>query len=179
MSSKSLGLDPAWGSSAFGIVLTEFVDGIVRILYADEFHKADYADMLRRVYDLMSKYEVDKVYCDGANPSFIRSLKLEIGEDPDYDEVIARYKAEGLGDATRTMKIVPVNFKSEHRAMLAHTKLVLEDSGGRLAINPKFEKLLTSLRTAVDNEGVLDKELTSYNDLLDGLRLSLKYYQFS
>jgi hypothetical protein len=29
---------------------------------------------------LMSKYNVDKVYIDGANPSFIRSLKLQIGE---------------------------------------------------------------------------------------------------
>src|SRR5918911_602403 len=29
--SKSMGIDPAWGSSAFGIVVTQFVDGIVQI----------------------------------------------------------------------------------------------------------------------------------------------------
>ncbi len=29
-----------------------------------------------------------------------------------------------------------------------------------------FDKLTTSLRTAVDNEGSLDKEATSYNDIL-------------
>jgi hypothetical protein len=45
----------------------------------------------------MRKYNVDKVYIDGANPSFIRSLKLQIGEDPDYDKVIDRYKSEKLG----------------------------------------------------------------------------------
>jgi hypothetical protein len=50
----------------------------------------------------MSKYDIDSVYVDGANPSFIKSLKLQIGEDPDYDKVIARYKTEGLGDATKT-----------------------------------------------------------------------------
>jgi hypothetical protein len=46
----------------------------------------------------MSKYDVNKVYIDGANPSFIKSLKLQIGEDPDYDKVIARYRSDKLGD---------------------------------------------------------------------------------
>ncbi|MFL6434250.1 MAG: hypothetical protein ACJ71O_11015, partial [Nitrososphaeraceae archaeon] len=31
----------------------------------------------------------------------------------------------------------------------------------------KFDKLITSLRTAVDNDGTLDKEGTSYNDIFD------------
>ena len=47
------------------------------------------------VYELMSKYNVDSVYVDGANPSFIKSLKLQIGEDADYDKVITRYRTEG------------------------------------------------------------------------------------
>jgi hypothetical protein len=46
------------------------------------------------LYRLMSKYNIDKVYIDGANPSFIRSLKLQIGEEADYDKVIARYRSE-------------------------------------------------------------------------------------
>jgi hypothetical protein len=37
-----------------------------------------------------------------------------------------------------------------------------------LSINPRFKKLITSLRTAVEiGEGVLDKEATSHDDLLD------------
>jgi hypothetical protein len=36
----------------------------------------------------------------------IKSLKLQIGEEADYDKVIARYKSEGLGDSwTKDMKI--------------------------------------------------------------------------
>jgi hypothetical protein len=107
----------------------------------------------------MVKYNVDKVYIDGANPSFIKSLKLQIGEDADYDKVIARYRSEGLGDSwSQNMKIVLVNFKSQHKAMLGHCKMILENDGGRIAINPdKFDKLITALRTAVDNDGVLDK----------------------
>jgi hypothetical protein len=76
----------------------------------------------------------------------------------------------------RSWKIVPVNFNQEHRQMLMHSKMILEK--GYLVINPKFNKLITSLRTAVDNEGVLDKESTSFNDILDALRLSLKNVEF-
>ena len=137
--------------------------------------------MLSLVYGLISKYQVDSVYIDGANPSFIRSLKLQIGEDPDYDKIIARYRSEGLGDNWgEYMKIIPVNFNKEHKAMLGHCKMIFEsEGGGRIAINPdKFDKLITALRTAVDNDGVLDKEATSYNDIFDAFRLALKFYHF-
>jgi hypothetical protein len=174
-----MGIDPAYGSSAFGIVVTQFEDGIVQIMHAEEYHRPDYNETLSLVYGLMSKYNVDSVYIDGANPSFIKSLKLQIGEDADYDKVIARYRSEGLGDATKDMRIVPVNFNSEHKAMLGHCKMILEDEGGRIAINPDgFDKLITALRTAVDNDGVLDKEATSCNDIFDAFRLALKFYHF-
>jgi hypothetical protein len=177
--SKSMGIDPAWGSSAFGIVVTQWVDNHIQILHAEEYHRPDYNEMLSVVYGLMSKYSVDKVYIDGANPSFIKSLKIQIGEDADYDKVIARYRSEKLGDGTKDMRIVPINFNLEHKAMLGHCKMILENEGGRIAINPdRFDKLITSLRTAVDNDGVLDKEATSYNDVFDAFRLALKFYRF-
>ena len=135
--------------------------------------------MLSVVYGLMTKYNVDKVYIDGANTSFIKSLKLQIGEDADYDKVIARDRSEGLGDGTQDMKILPVNFNKEHKAMLGHCKMILEDDRGKIAINPdRFDKLITSLRTAVDNDGTLDKETTSYNDIFDAFRLALKFYRY-
>jgi hypothetical protein len=136
--------------------------------------------MLSVVYKLMSKYRVDKVYIDGSNPSFIRSLKLQIGEEADYDKVIARYRTEGFGDdaALKDMKIVPVNFGKEHKSMLGHCKMILENEPRKIAINPKFDKLITSVRTAVDTDGTLDKEATSYNDIFDAFRLALKFYRF-
>ena len=46
----------------------------------------------------MSEFELskknNKIYVDGANPSFIKSLKLQLGEDPDYDKAIAYYKSQ-------------------------------------------------------------------------------------
>jgi hypothetical protein len=49
--------------------------------------------------------------------------------------------------------------------MLTHCKIKHEKE--LVAINPKFDKLITALRTAVDNEGTLDKEATSYDDIFD------------
>jgi hypothetical protein len=180
LSSRSMGIDPAWGSSAFGIVVTQWEDNHIQIMHAEGYHRPDYNEMLSVVYGLMSKYNVDKVYIDGANPSFIRSLKLQIGEDPDYDKVIARYRSEKMcGNWSKDMRIVPVNFNTEHKAMLGHCKMILEKDGGRIAINPdNFDKLITSLRTAVDNDGVLNKEATSYNDIFDAFRLALKFYRY-
>jgi len=49
---------------------------------------------------------------------------------------------------------------------------------GYLAIPEQYEKLIISLRTTQAKEYSLDKEQTSYDDLLDALRLSLKGYNF-
>ena len=177
--SRSMGIDPAYGSSAFGIVVTQWMDNHVQILYAEEYDRPDFNQILSIVHGLMSKYEVDKVYIDGSNPSFIRSLKLQIGEAADYIEELARYKSQGLSEeqALRNMKVIPVSFGKEHKAMLGHCKMILEDS--YIAIHPSFDKLITSLRTATDQDGTLDKESTSYDDIFDSFRLALKFYQFT
>jgi hypothetical protein len=60
--------------------------------------------------------------------------------------------------------------------MLGHYKMSLER--GYIAINPVFDKLITSLRTAVAEENTLDKESTTYPDILDAYRLVLKDYKF-
>jgi hypothetical protein len=102
---------------------------------------------------------------------------LQIGEDADYMPEIHKAKQE---NRKPDMRIVPVNFNSEHKAMLGHCKMILENYGGRIAINPdRFDKLIiTALRTAVDNDGTLDKDATSYNDIFDAFRLALKFYHY-
>jgi hypothetical protein len=46
-----------------------------------------------------------------------------------------------------------------------------------LAVPEKYDKLIISLNTAYANALSLDKDQTSYSDLLDALGLSLKGYQ--
>jgi hypothetical protein len=73
--------------------------------------------------------------------------------------------------------IRPINFSTEYKNMLSNLHVVA--SKGYLAVEPKYDKLLTSLTTAYAEELNLKKEVTSYDDLLDALRLSLKGYQFN
>jgi hypothetical protein len=49
------------------------------------------------------------------------------------------------------MFVIPVPFSKEHKNMLAHAKELMEYRSGQVAIHPPFNKLITSLRTAVEN----------------------------
>ena len=128
-----MGIDPAFGSSAFGIVITQRADNQIQIMHAEE-----YEEVLKEA----------------------KSIRLEYEHD---------------------MDVVPVSFAAEHRSMLGNCKMLLEKDGGYIAINPKkFDKLITSLRTAVEyNDGILDKEATSYDDIFDAFRLAMCYYRFT
>jgi hypothetical protein len=50
--SVSMGIDPAYGSSAFGIVVTQWVDNHVQILHAEEYDRPDFNEMLSKVHGL-------------------------------------------------------------------------------------------------------------------------------
>lgn len=67
-----------------------------------------------------------------------------------------------------------ISFGKKNPIIESHSKMLLDR--GNLAINPKFGKLIPALRTAVDNEGTLDKEATSYNDIFDAYRLVFQNY---
>src|ERR671936_1277304 len=53
--SRSMGIDPAYDSSAFGIVVTQFEDGIVQILYAEEYRRPDYNEMMSTIYGYVQR----------------------------------------------------------------------------------------------------------------------------
>jgi hypothetical protein len=178
-SQKSMGIDPAFGSSAFGIVITQRVDNQIQIMHAEEYQRPDFNQMLSTVWYLFRRFgKINKIYIDGSNPSFIRALKIQIGEDEEYEEIIKEAKSRKR-NYEFSMDVVPVSFSTEHKSMLGNCKMLLEREGGYIAINPKFDKLITSLRTAVENDGILDKEATSYDDVFDAFRLALHFYRLS
>ena len=41
-----MGLDPGWGTSSFGIVITHFVDGLIKVAYVDEHTRSDHSEMV-------------------------------------------------------------------------------------------------------------------------------------
>lgn len=171
---RSIGIDPGWGSSPFGITVSEYSDNKVRVLYAEEYQRPDYETILEKVYWLYRQTNPDKVCIDGSAADFVQSLKIKIGERGDYLKERQEYKAKGL-QWERSTKVLPLYFGRQNKQMLTHTKTFID--GGLVAIHPKFDRLITALRTASEEQGVIDKEKTSYHDILDSFMLSLWYFQ--
>ena len=184
---KSVGLDPGFGSSAFGVCITELVDGVINVLHAEEYPRPDFNQMIETTVRLLEEYDIifdgrSRVFVDGANPSFIRSLKERLDEDTNYEHLISYLKKQypsvyDLRFLQENMFVIPVAFSKEHKNMLAHCKEMLEYQQGHMAIAPKHTKLITALRTAVEKgDGTLDKEATSFDDCFDAFRLSLQFW---
>src|SRR5215207_6301769 len=181
----SIGIDPSFGSSKFGIVATRYVNERIEVVEAEDWYRPDFVDMTNRVWEIKQKHKVDTnnltIFCDSANPEVWSSLKRMLNEpyaEQYVSEKLAYYKKHNINPANY-MKVIPVPFSTQGAKMLQHTKSLLEDKDNLVAIDKRFDKLLTSLRTAVANEYKLDKEQTSYHDILDGMRLSLQLYQRS
>ncbi len=177
-----MGIDPGFGSSPFGIVIIRISDGVLQVLYADEFERPRYEDMVNKIADLYSMFtNIKNIFVDAANPELISSLKREVANERDnwaYVQEKMAYCKKHQIDINRHMKVVPVPFSTEGKSMLIHTKELLEFETPIIAINSKFEKLTTSLRTAIsDDLGKLDKEATSYDNVLDAFRLSLQMFK--
>ena len=65
---------------------------------------------------------------------------------------------------------------SEFKSLIAVGPMVHVACVSSLLIYPRYNKLITALRTAVENgEGMLDKETTSHDDLFDAFRMSLVF----
>ena len=183
-SRKSLGIDIGWGSSRTALVLTEWVENTIRVLYCEQFNRPDYDSMVKQCYSLIREHSLDngtnKVFIDGSAPSFITSLKRIVGEEPDYLKLIAMAK-QSESDPVYFMNIVPVNFSQRNQAMLDNTKRIVDKHS--LAINPDTSQghkdLLTDLRIAKNKPDSfkLDKSAENKMDLFDALRLALEYYK--
>lgn len=55
---KSVGLDPGFGSSAFGVCITELIDGGINVLHAEEYPRPDFNEMIETTIDMLLKYNI-------------------------------------------------------------------------------------------------------------------------
>jgi hypothetical protein len=186
---KSIGIDPGFGSGNFAIVATQLVDGKIQVISAEEYDRdeAGFSDMIHEVWKLKQRCgHVTNIYVDAANPEIWQALKKEFSE-PFDERTVREKKAYAMKynlHIEDQMFVVPVPFHPEGAKMLQHAKWLLEepdeDGNGLIAIHKeRFHKLVTALRTSIANEYKLDKEQTSYNDILDAFRLALQFYKRS
>ena len=148
-----LGLDPGWGSSAFGVVLLQVANGRIEVLIADEYERPRYQDMAEKVMDIirgLNKRNIDpdyldncKIYVDAANPEFITTLKELVGETTRWEYIQDKmlYCKKHNLDLARYMNVVPVAFSTSAKDMIVHTKELLEYERPLIAINPTFTKV--------------------------------------
>ena len=74
----SIGIDPSFGSSKFGIVTTGFVNERIEVIEAEEFERPDFNDMIQRVWEIKQKHKVEDnnltIWVDAANPEIWSSI---------------------------------------------------------------------------------------------------------
>jgi hypothetical protein len=165
-------LDPGFSSSATGIVVLEHIkpelkEDKIRVIESHLIEKGDPNQIVNLCWDIWKRngFMNTLFFIDGSNRAMVNLLKIR------WDESLNWESTQSFGS---NIKIRPVNFSTEHKNMLSSLHAII--SKQYLAIDSKHDKLITSLHTAYAKELSLDKEQTSYDDLLDGLRLSLKGY---
>lgn len=172
---RSMGLDPAWGTSGsnFGIVITQYRNQRVEVIHSEEVHAPYFADVIDHVMQLKQVHHITKIYIDGSAPEVVRELKKRIGEP---GQTYEKYTDQQIWSFRNgSWQVIPINFQKRHIQMLNWTNELLQKKMVRIL--PNMSELLVSLRTARAIEGKLDKKETSYSDVLDAFRLALCNYE--
>ena len=167
----SIGVDIGFGSSNTAVVATEFIpeSAKIRVIHAQEWEHGDPQAIVNLIFNLYLQYCTDNtfIFVDGSNRAFTNLLKVSFSESLNWEKSITK-------PSPNNMKVIPVNFSTEHKQMLSHLAMMVSKS--YLAIPKESDRLIISLRTAYSTELSLDKERSSYNDLTDALRLACKMY---
>ena len=138
------------------------------LVYAEEFEKANPQDIIDLCYGFHRQYHPNiRFLIDGSNAGLTRQMKVVFCENPDYDP---------KDSSPQTQEIIPISLNSEHKQMLSHLYLMLNE--GLSAMHEKYQKLTISLRKAQAKEYSIDRQETSYDDLLDALRFKFKRLQY-
>src|SRR5207344_1809564 len=167
-----ISVDVGMGSSDTAVIGTEFLkeEAKIRVVFSQEWEPGDPQALVNQIFSLYPQYGKDNtfIFVDGSNRAFVNLAKVTFGESLNWEKSITK-------PSPNNMKVIPVNFSTEHKQMLSHLAMMV--SKEYLAIPSSMTKLEIALRTAWANELSLDKSHSEYNDLTDALRLSCKMYK--
>lgn len=184
-----MAIDAGYGSSNTAITVSRFVNGKVQLLYAKEFTRPNFSDILDTVWNLKNRCPpscLRNIIIDASNSELYTALCTEFNQNPS-----PKYLAEKQAWCKKVnsplenyLFVVPVPFSVRGREILSHLKYIVEeqddeDGTAMLALDKRFEEVVTCLRTAQATEGLLSKQDTVFDDTFDSLRLNLSYYRRS
>lgn len=148
--------------------------GRYRIILAEEYHRPHLEDMINHIWDLRNKFgNIRHIYVDSASSVTWQSLKQSFGErcSESYIKSIMDDCKKYNIPLERRMTIIPLAFGKLHKELLQNAKHFTEltDAEGKsyIGIHPRYDKLITALRTAYATEYSLDKTVTSFSDVFD------------
>jgi hypothetical protein len=157
------GVDFGFSSSVTALYIAELDPQlqIIKIIAGKEYDKKTPSEIAYDMFQLHTQIPNLSWFVDGANRGAVNECKSKYGESLDWEKV------EDINIENDC--IIPLNFGKEHKQMLQHLYQLLTKQ--KVAIDPKYDKLILSLKTASAEEFNLDKTSTVHNDHLDSLRL--------
>lgn len=146
MGYTEMALDPGYGSSKFGILIWQNINGKMQVLYEHQLVRPNQSDALRLIRLLFVQYNVRRLHIDSNNPELIAEFSNEI------DTTSFSFRQSGLD------------------ALSISANLVRDQ---QVEIHPKFEELIRQMRSAKrdSKNGDLDKAHQSL-DLVDCFRMA-------
>ena len=183
---KFMAADLGFASSKFAVIVGEWDRTVrhLRILHCEEMQSPMFENAIDRILELRKQYgNVLNIALDATSrQEFCMALKSRVGEDsfwPRVKKKMDECKVKGYNIEKR-MIVVPIIFSTESKLkMSAHLQQLLEDSRSLVAIPPQFTNLISSLKGAVfDDNGLLDKQQSPYNDILDSFMMLSQFIKF-
>lgn len=172
----SIGEDPAFSSSQFGIVVNKLIGNVVYAVKELGLDAPTHEEGIEVTKDLMFTeypYMHPKIYVDASQVAYIRALKKELNEDENYHKYSIPELIERIKRPTG-MKVCPIAFNKFGDRMLYQWKRFMELGLYRLDpdITPNLYISMSSAKYD-ENKNRFDKNKTALNDYFDGGRLAL------
>jgi len=184
---KIITADQGYSTSLFVLLLIEWDrrNRQLRILHGEQHQSPQFDFMINRVLELRKKYgNIVNIYYDATSRNeWGMALKTKINEYPNYWPHVKEKMAESIRrgiPVEKRMIVVPQIFSTESKLkMSAKLQQILDDPRGLIVIPPRFDRLVTSLKSAVfDDRGILDKDISLCTDWLDCLFMATNLFTF-
>lgn len=184
---KIITADQGYSTSLFVLLLIEWDrrNRQLRILHGEQHQSPQFDFMINRVLELRKKYgNIINIFYDATSRNeWGMALKTKINEYPNYWPHVKEKMAESIRRGIpieKRMVVVPTIFSTESKLkMSAKLQQILDDPRGLIVISPRFDRLITSLKSAVfDDRGILDKDISLCTDWLDCLFMATNLFTF-
>jgi len=147
---RVLACDPAFGSSKFGLVITEQrSDGLIYTILANQFSRPATSDMLKVIQAYIDEFHIQIMYIDSAHPGIAK----------EFEDVVT---------------VRRINFRELAAKMTIHASNAVTEK--KVKIHPTHTELLQQLKSAKYNQkGTIDKNLGTF-DLYDAFIMAIYHY---